>query len=273
MNEPVVTTEVIAPDIAKVMLSKTKINRRIIQGHVIKLAREMSAGNWRLTHEGIAFNARGDLIDGQHRLAAIVKSNVSVRCLVFRGVSNDTMLAVDCGKSRTVYDVLRICGEYKGIQKTHISCARAMMGYKSFGGTADLATTREIGDFWRLHEESIRYASTKMHHGDCVVNCAAVCSVLARAYYHVERPTLDEFCEVLRFGVSTKDIHANLILFREFLIKSKIVRSAGTRKLIRGKMSRAIVACVNREILGRLYVLQAEPFLLPEEAEQQLPNS
>jgi hypothetical protein len=41
-------------------------------------AEAMRRGDWRLTHQGIAFDASGALVDGQHRLAAIVEADVPV---------------------------------------------------------------------------------------------------------------------------------------------------------------------------------------------------
>ena len=42
------------------------------------IARDMKAGHWRLTHQGIAFDPAGVLIDGQHRLWAIVESDTTL---------------------------------------------------------------------------------------------------------------------------------------------------------------------------------------------------
>ena len=64
----------IGPDIASQWLEGNVRNRRIDQKHVNCLAQEMAAGRWMMTHQGIAFDANGTLIDGQHRLWAIKPS-------------------------------------------------------------------------------------------------------------------------------------------------------------------------------------------------------
>lgn len=49
-------------------------NRRLIETNTKAILTDIKAGNWRFTHQGIAFNPDGFLVDGQHRLAAIVKA-------------------------------------------------------------------------------------------------------------------------------------------------------------------------------------------------------
>ncbi len=75
----------------------------------------MRKGHWAVTHQGIAFDTNGNLIDGQHRLEAIRISGVSVKIMVTTGVpevasSNGlsvfSMDAVDRGKLRSVGDQL-----------------------------------------------------------------------------------------------------------------------------------------------------------------------
>lgn len=58
----------VTPEMAAKWLEGNVLNRPLKQAHVDRLAREMAAGRWRLTHQGIAFDVSGCLIDGQHRL-------------------------------------------------------------------------------------------------------------------------------------------------------------------------------------------------------------
>lgn len=60
--------------------------RRPMSSVVDAYARAMRAGQWALTHQGIAIADNDELIDGLHRLLAIVQSGASVRMFVARGV-------------------------------------------------------------------------------------------------------------------------------------------------------------------------------------------
>jgi len=66
---------------------------------------QMLAGQWKLTGDSIKFNG-SSLIDGQHRLQAIVRSGVTVKCLVVRNLARDVFDVLDTGRSRQAGDVL-----------------------------------------------------------------------------------------------------------------------------------------------------------------------
>lgn len=78
-------------------------NRPLANDRVIEFATSMATGKWTLTHQGICFSDTGKLLDGQHRLSAIIKSGVSVQMLVVTGVSEDTFRAIDIGKVRPAW--------------------------------------------------------------------------------------------------------------------------------------------------------------------------
>lgn len=44
-------------------------------------AEAMSRGEWMVTHQGIAFSSAGVLVDGQHRLAAVIEAEHAIRKL------------------------------------------------------------------------------------------------------------------------------------------------------------------------------------------------
>ena len=93
--------EKITPAKAEAMLKQNTGNFRNLDENRVRLyGDEMKSGNWTLNGETIKFNGKL-LLDGQHRLAAIIKANVSVDVLVVRGVDADAR-EVDRGKPRSV---------------------------------------------------------------------------------------------------------------------------------------------------------------------------
>lgn len=101
--------ENITPQIAAEYLShNAPNNRRIKRAHVEMLARDMAAGEFKTTHQGIAFDTDGTLIDGQHRLQAIMMAGATVRMMVTRGCEKSAVLSVDRGATRTVHDAMTI---------------------------------------------------------------------------------------------------------------------------------------------------------------------
>jgi hypothetical protein len=93
------------------LLEANTTNRPISKSVVRSFAEAMKRGEWVVTHQGIAFDVHGVLIDGQHRLAAIVEAEVPVDLTVFSDVDEGTFDVLDTGKRRNAADVLAIEGE------------------------------------------------------------------------------------------------------------------------------------------------------------------
>lgn len=94
----------ITPKIAAEMLSRNRNVRAINETHVNRLAEMMLASRWWLNGESIKFDIEGQLIDGQHRLSAVVKSGVTIQALCVYNVP--ISFGVDEGRLRTVGDLL-----------------------------------------------------------------------------------------------------------------------------------------------------------------------
>lgn len=69
----------ISPEQAARWLERNDNNRNVNVAKVKKMAKDMREGHWDTTHQGIAIASDGTLVDGQHRLLAIVESGVTVR--------------------------------------------------------------------------------------------------------------------------------------------------------------------------------------------------
>jgi hypothetical protein len=100
----------ITPVLASAWLRRNEANRKLRQRAVTQYARDIQRGAWKPTGETIKFSTSGRLLDGQHRLAAIVESGVAVRMGVATGLDNSAFDVIDTGRSRTGADVLVIEG-------------------------------------------------------------------------------------------------------------------------------------------------------------------
>jgi hypothetical protein len=80
---------------AQILAHNNTRNRAMSRAHVEKLANEMRRGAWKINGETIKLSPDGQLIDGQHRLAAAVKTGVSIQTLVVEGVSFDVIATID----------------------------------------------------------------------------------------------------------------------------------------------------------------------------------
>lgn len=100
----------ITPAIAKHWLSTFNVtNRNLRPKKLERYVNALLSGRWKVNGESIKFGY-GKVIDGQHRLLAIVVSGVKAKSLVTFGLDVAVQDTVDTGANRTAADVLGIEG-------------------------------------------------------------------------------------------------------------------------------------------------------------------
>lgn len=100
--------EVITPLIATEYLSRNINNRPLTKNQVKFYARQMSEGKWRINGEAICFDKDGNLINGQHRLSAVVEAGVPIASIVARGIDKEAFATYDSGMNRKISDVFAL---------------------------------------------------------------------------------------------------------------------------------------------------------------------
>lgn len=104
----------ITPQIAAEMLKRNSGNRPITDRHVRFLVNEMKNGNWMFDGQPIRFSEGGTLLDGQHRLTAIIESDTTHEFLVVTGIAKEAFKVMDTGKNRTAGEVFTLDGVANG---------------------------------------------------------------------------------------------------------------------------------------------------------------
>lgn len=143
--------EEITPEIAESMLARNTRNRKIRTRGVDQYARDIENGDWKENGDAIRFDADGVLIDGQHRLTAIVAAGAAVWCLIIRGLTTATQLTVDSGIVRPMSERF----EFNGVNNSKTAAAitrRILMwqnGQKSNAGGNYQPTVAEMLEAWR----------------------------------------------------------------------------------------------------------------------------
>lgn len=110
----------VSPKLATVWLKHNVNNRKLREDTVNGYARDQRSGNWLMTHQGVAFNDHNELIDGQHRLEAIVRSQTTVTLMVTFGLPSKkkngaigAMDVVDAGAPRSIANILELQHGFK----------------------------------------------------------------------------------------------------------------------------------------------------------------
>lgn len=264
--EPKVERLQVTPDMAIQWLEKHNTNnRKVSDKHVQRLARDMVEGKWVLTHNGIAFGPDGTLLDGQHRLWAIIESGRTVEMYVWRDMDPQAMMAIDSGKGRSLTDILNIAGDNGDVSHYAMAALRAMLG--GFGNPATLSPA-EASDALRRHRDAITFATTNLPIVTSArgVNTAITRAVVARAYYSTDRAMLKDFCRKLTTGIVTSGDEGVIVLLRQHLQENR--GGSYTSRMQRyGKVQRALSAWLKGESPSRLYPASNEQFPLPEEVQ------
>jgi hypothetical protein len=252
------------PDIATQWLEGNVRNRRIDPRHVDILAQDMEAGKWRMTHQGIAFSDQGILVDGQHRLWAILQSGCTIRMAVSFGISVESVDAIDGMKARTVVDRMRLNGLFglDGVSPNHTATLREMI--RSLSDSKRLAYYKEV-QLMDRHINAVQFATAHVATKTKGIAVGYVRGVIARAWYSVDHDELAQFCRVLSTGVSETPWDGTIIKLRNQLMVMGSTRNRTLQKEVYGKVERVLTAWLNGENPRRIYPITVEQFMLPEE--------
>jgi hypothetical protein len=121
-SEPslVLSVETITPTTAAAWLRANRLNRPVRASHVTFLAREMAEEKWMMNGQAIIISENEDVLDGQHRLLAIIESGATIRSLVIYGVKREAFKTIDTGIVRTAADAIAVFfpGRGVGMSKT-----------------------------------------------------------------------------------------------------------------------------------------------------------
>jgi hypothetical protein len=191
------TKEFITPKIAAEYLSRNE-NRPLRNQWVDHLAQKMASGSWVFNHEGIAFDDDGNLVDGQHRLNAVIMSGATIEFLVTRGLSKVAKYSMDGGIIRTVSDVFSSLALEKKCPAAYTATATMMMS-----GSRMIKPKAYTKEFWinfiLKYYAEIEFSVNSLN--SRVGKNAAFRGVVARACRTQDKERLAEFCKVLSVGV------------------------------------------------------------------------
>lgn len=110
---PEIRTEImdVTPAQAEEWLKGNVSNRRLSDRTVALYARDMKAGRWLMNGEALQIAVDGTLLNGQHRLWAIIRSGLTIKMLVIFNLPVSARATMDAGKKRTHVDNLALDGE------------------------------------------------------------------------------------------------------------------------------------------------------------------
>lgn len=156
--EPEIFVEEITPEVASKMLERNTRNRHIRERHVEAMSRDMRNGLWRMNGEAIKVAKDGTILDGQHRLLAVVDSGATITSVVVYNLELEDQLVMDAGRMRTFGDFLRINGETYSHEKAALVRRIIMWEQGSLRANSLETTRQEMLDVFLSEKEEIEEA-------------------------------------------------------------------------------------------------------------------
>lgn len=216
----------ITPEMANKYLKRNVKNRNLNMNHVKKLAQEIKSGRWVLNGVPIQFNDKGELINGQHRLNAIIVANIAIQLLVITGVSDPR--AFDTIDQNSLVRGAHTILQLKGIPNATrmVSIAKKLMlwdqtedksAFTILAGKA--LSTVEIADYYEEHQDDITFIYDLMKDAKILNVCkaySAVFTALIICYRYNENDTFT-FIEKFKTGAGLTE-NSPILLLREKLL-------------------------------------------------------
>jgi len=225
----------ITPEIAKKMLLKNTLNRVVKERLIAEYARQMAAGLWKEeTGEAIKISCNNNILDGQHRLLALVNSNVSLSFLVISDLENDIFTVLDTGVTRSTGDIFHIAGiaqsnnyasmiiKYLKLSRGNINVlsgqTRSSSGirYSGFSRSEVFSLYNSREKFWK----AALLMSDKWHNQFQRVLCLSEISSLYTFFFDINQDDAFAFMDLLCSGINL-DKNNPIKFLREKLIFSK----------------------------------------------------
>lgn len=213
----------LTPKMANNLLANNTHNRKVVQSKVNLWAEAMKRGEWRMNGEAIKIAADGTILDGQHRLYAVVQSGVTVPILIITGLPTRSQETMDTGKSRTLADVLTLRGE-----KNAVSLAAVVAGLvryerwgvqASFGSGNAWPVTNGQAIQWLEDHPDVRETINSIRGISKHANIPEkVAGILHYRFTHINKEDGEDFFDKLDTGAGMEQGHPILALRKQLKI-------------------------------------------------------
>jgi hypothetical protein len=255
----------LTPAEAKTMLERNRHNRKISEQTIKKYVQEILADEWLVTPAGIGFDCEGTLVDGQHRLNAIVRANRTVPIVITTGLPVASQEKVDRQRRRTLFDALYLSGFTTCRQEVEIATCLVRRAVRSDSGVvpSDVMVKQSI----ECHREHIAAVLKVMKSANKKVRglCQAAFLSAAVLYHEIDAEKCIEFLEGVRTGILLTQDHPAMRL-RRFLLGETAVTSMPRGGANQSYIFRRAVFAMQAHFEGRMIsgLREADDFVIPK---------
>lgn len=231
MKNENITRTIITPEMAADLLKLNSFNRPLSKSHVNKLANAIKKGEWEYCGDSIKISSENTLLDGQHRLHAIIQANIPVETLIIRELPSKTFHVIDTGKKgRGTADVLAIAGEKN--QNVLAAMVCMLIEYENsndFTVRSVRPSATEVAAYIDQHPEVRDFANTRP--GVHKLTTPSIAAVLTYLFSKVDKQKCDQFMERLATGVGLEQNNP-ILQVRELLIQNRHATKKFSKKIV-----------------------------------------
>lgn len=249
-NNVKVARKLVTPELATKYLSSNQGNRKLSERQINFYYKQMISGDWGTTGDTIKISSEGRLLDGQHRLHAVVRYDKPVEMFIAEGIDPALFPMIDTGKPRTASDVLSSNGV--GRPTNMASAAKYIMLYDN-----SQLNRKHNKDVAPSHKRILQFISENPDLEGVVETVIGVhkkfkaipVALLATLYWITSRKNYakaHEFLTQYGSGIGLND-DSPVRLLRERLIKDSLQR----KKLSQRDRAALYIMCWNLFITGK----------------------
>jgi hypothetical protein len=219
---------------AKALLEKAKgkvRNRRLSDTYISRYKEMILENQWYMNGETISLDKEGYLINGQHRLTAIIEANkvkpgTKVKIMMVSGVEREAISTIDSGNGRSVAQSAQMSGIEVSATKISISRYCFLQPNQSRRELRYLNRLKLINNYVE-YKEAIDFASRAFCREPILF--AAYRAIIVRAYLNgVDKKKLQRFMEVVDTGMSTSETEIPAILLRNMVLRYRKISNFTT---------------------------------------------
>lgn len=130
-----VMTVILTPALAEKWRPLIRNPRNLITRKVIEYARDIKNGSWTDTGDPIRFDQEGMIVDGNHRIEAVLLSGTPIITKVAYNLDDDALRNIDIGMKRSPGSILSTMGEDKS-HANELAATLTLVSRWLKGGTA-----------------------------------------------------------------------------------------------------------------------------------------
>lgn len=216
----------VTPEMAKRWLERNTENRNVNHARVKAIARDIKDGHWDCTHQGIAIASDGTLVDGQHRLMAIVQANKTVRVPVAMNAPKSTH--IDSGAIRSLTN--RIQMGTNGLDWVNKNTTAAVRVINSMFSSLHLTNEETLREWLNAYKIQVQGAMSCVKHtsvpnlGSSGISAGFITALING----VPEQYLHDFAEVMYSSYAQKPQDIYPISLRDEISKYKKNPASGT---------------------------------------------